>query len=114
MIRVLIGDASPLFRRGIAAVIQEEDDLELVGGTEGGKDLIPTAVQLDPDVIIYGMSALGTRGPDIIRTLHLQLPNAGVILFSDEDDEQLLFDAVKAGASAYLLKSASADEFAST
>ncbi len=114
MIRVLISDAYPLFRRGAGASIQEEDDMELVGETEDGQELLPLAIGLDPDVIVYGVSSLDARGPDVTRALHLQLPNTGVILMSDEDDEQMLFEAVKTGARAYLLKTTSAGEFVDT
>src|SRR5436190_12656653 len=104
MIRILVADASPLFRRGTAGTLGAEEDMEVVGEAQEGGQLLALATHLDPDVVVYGISSLDARSPDITRNLHLQLPNAGIILISDEDDEELLFEAVKTGVSAYLLK----------
>ena len=114
MIRVLVADVSPLFRRGAAGTLGAEEDMEVVGEAEEGGELLALATHLDPDVVVYGISSLDARSPDVTRSLHLQLPNAGIILISDEDDEELLFEAVKTGVSAYLLKTVPAEEFLST
>jgi DNA-binding NarL/FixJ family response regulator len=117
MIRVLMGDTSPLFLRGARATVEEQADMELAGAVAENQDLLTVAMLLNPDVIIYGTAqsngAAGTAH-DLTRALHLQLPNTAVILFSEEEDEEELFKAVKAGASAFLLKTTNTSEFLDT
>lgn len=114
MIRVLIADSSPLFRKGMCATIQEQSDMQVVGEAETADDLIHLATDLSPDVIICGINSADVGGPELTRSLHLRLPNSGVILFTDAEDEEQIFEAVKAGACAYLLKTTGAEELAST
>src|SRR3712207_1528538 len=98
MIRVLLGDTSPLFLRGARAAIREQDDMEIVGEVREGDDFPTLAVELDPDVIIYGTHQSGGRAHDLTRSLRLHAPNSRVVLFAEEEDEEVLFAAVKAGA----------------
>src|SRR4051812_32160156 len=114
MIRVLMGDTSPLFLRGARAAVQEQEDMEIVGEVTESRDFLTLAVDLDPDVIIYSTSQSNGTAHDLTRSLHLQLPNSAVILFSEEEDEEELFRAVKAGACAFLLRTTNADEFLET
>jgi len=114
MIRVLMGDTSPLFLRGARATLQEQEDIEIVGEVTESRDFLTVAVELDPDVIIYSTSQSNGAAHDLTRSLHLQLPNSAVILFSEEEDEDELFRAVKAGACAFLLRTTNADEFLET
>ena len=114
MIRVLMGDTSPLFLRGARAALQEQGDMEIVGEVPDSRDFLTVAVELNPDVIIYSTSQSNGAAHDLTRSLHLQLPNSAVILFSEEEDEEELFKAVKAGACAFLLKTTNADEFLDT
>jgi DNA-binding NarL/FixJ family response regulator len=114
MIRILMGDTSPLFLRGARASVQEQDDMEVVGEVTDKQDFLTVAVALNPDVIIYSTSQSNATAHDLTRSLHLQIPNSAVILFSEEEDEDELFKAVKAGACAFLLKTTNADEFLDT
>jgi DNA-binding NarL/FixJ family response regulator len=114
MIRVLMGDTSALFLRGARAAVQDQDDMELVGEVSENRDFLTLAVELNPDVIIYSTSQSNGAAHDLTRSLHLQLPNSAVVLFSEEEDEEELFKAVKAGACAFLLKTTNADEFLDT
>ena len=112
MIRVLMGDTSPLFLRGARATVQEQDDMEVIGEVTDSRDFLTVAIELNPDVIIFGTGQASSGTPhDLTRLLHLQLPNSGVILFSEEEDEDELFRAVKAGACAFLLKTTNTNEF---
>jgi DNA-binding NarL/FixJ family response regulator len=114
MIRVLFGDTAPLFLRGARASIEDQSDMELVGAATDGSDLLRLALEVNPDVIIYSLGQFEGHAPELTRTLHLRVPNAGVILFTEEENEEELFDAVKAGACAYLLKTTHDADFLST
>jgi DNA-binding NarL/FixJ family response regulator len=114
MIRVLFGDTAPLFLRGARASIEDESDMELLGVASNGDELLHMAMELSPDVIVYGLEQSDGQTHELTRTLHLRVPMAGVILFTEEEDEEEIFEAVKAGACAYLQKTTLAEDFLTT
>jgi DNA-binding NarL/FixJ family response regulator len=114
MIRILVADAYPLFRQGIRAVLGEVDDIEIVAEADKREDVIGYATTLNPDVVLCNSSVPGLNGLEVTRSLRLFQPNTGVVLMSTEEDEEFLFEAVKAGASAHVLRHAAPDELVET
>jgi DNA-binding NarL/FixJ family response regulator len=114
MIRVLVSDAYPLFRQGIRTVIGETPDIEIVGESEDPDEIVSVAIAINPEVAICDRSLPGAGGLDLTRRLRLHVPNTGVILISIEEDEEYLFEAMKAGASAHLLRQAAPNELLDT
>jgi DNA-binding NarL/FixJ family response regulator len=107
---VLIGDTYPLFRQGLRAVIEAAGDLEVVAEAGTGTEVLSLATTLNPDVAICDAQLPDIPGPDLTRRLRLVVPNLGVILMDVDEDAERLFEAVKAGASAYLRKTADPDD----
>jgi len=114
MVRVLVADAYPLFRQGIRSVLEAVDDIEIIAEADKREDVIAFATTLNPDVVLCDTSMPGVNGLEITRSLRLWQPNCGVILMTTEEDEEFLFEAVKAGASAHVLRQAAPDELIQT
>lgn len=103
-VRILIADAYPLFRQGLRATIASTSDLEVIAEADSGLEVLSLATALNPDVAICDANLPDIAGPELARRLRLIVPNLGVMLMDVDEDEERLFEAVKAGASAHLLK----------
>lgn len=112
-IRVLICDDHALFRRGLLMVVEEEDDLEVVAEAANGRDAIRLAAEHAPDVVLMDLRMPHVDGIAATKAILEQQPSAAVILLTVSDEEDDLFEAMKAGAAGYLLKEISIDEVAS-
>lgn len=109
-IRVLIADSLPLFRQGLKTAISGQPDMEVIGEADRGDEAIQKTIALTPDVLICDLNLPGLGGLDVARTVRLQQPNTGIALLAAEEAEEHLFEAVKAGARAYLLKTTRAED----
>jgi DNA-binding NarL/FixJ family response regulator len=103
MIRLLVAHRYPLIRVGLRALTLESDDMEVVGEAEQSAEVVRLAMALNPDVVICDINLPTAGGIEATRTLRLHMPNTWVILLAKTEDEENLFKAVKAGASAYVL-----------
>ncbi len=112
VIRVLIADDHALFRQALRAVLDGEPDLDLVGEASDGEEAIRMAEELAPDVVLMDVRMPNIAGIDAARRLKESLPSTKVVMLTVSDDEEDLFDAIKAGASGYLLKEINPDEVA--
>jgi DNA-binding NarL/FixJ family response regulator len=88
--------------------------MEVVADTDDSAEAIRLAKQLEPDIVVCGLKLHGAGGIEVTRNLRLHLPNTWIILMAKEEDEESLFKAVKAGASAYILDDTRADPFLDT
>ena len=111
-IRVLVVDDHALFRRGICEVLGEEEGIEVVGACEDGASAAAAAEQLVPDVVLMDVRMPGSGGIEATRRLAASLPSARVIVLTVSDEEEDLYEAIKAGAAGYLLKEVSIEEVA--
>ncbi len=111
-IRVMIADDQPLFRRGLNAVLQTEDGIEVVAEAEDGQEAIAKAEEFAPDVVLMDVRMPRVDGIEATRTIHEQVPTTKILMLTVSDDDQDLFEAIKAGASGYLLKEVSVEEVA--
>ena len=111
-VRVLIADDQPLFRRGLYVVLGTEDDIEVVGEAEDGYEAIAKCEELAPDVVLMDVRMPKVSGIEATRRIRTTSPSTRVLMLTVSDDEDDLFEAVKAGASGYLLKEISVDEVA--
>lgn len=107
VIRLLIVDDQPLIRRGLAMMLAAEDGLEVVGVAADGLEAIDQALATAPDVIIMDLQMPRASGVVATREITTQLPDARIVVLSTYDDDELVFEAIRAGAQAYLLKDAS-------
>jgi DNA-binding NarL/FixJ family response regulator len=111
-IRVVVVDDHELFRRGLTMLLGAEDDIEVVGEAGDGVAATELAAATAPDVILMDVRMPKGSGIEACATLKTIAPTARIIMLTVSDEEADLYDAVKNGASGYLLKQSSIDEVA--
>ena len=111
-IRVLIVDDHALFRRGLEMVLAEETDIELVGEASDGAEAVERAGEALPDVVLMDIRMPKSSGIEACRTMKEVSPSAKIVMLTISDEEEDLFEAIRAGASGYLLKDIPYDEVA--
>jgi DNA-binding NarL/FixJ family response regulator len=109
-IRVLIVDDHALFRRGLEMVLQGEPDIEVVGEGSDGHEAVEMARDLLPDVLLMDIRMPRRSGIEACSAIKESVPSAKIVMLTISDEEEDLFEAIKAGASGYLLKEISIDE----
>ena len=107
--RILIADDHPIVRSGVRKVLDAKPDLEVVAEAEDGAEAVEKALRDDVDLVILDVSMPRMTGIQAAAELNKRKPELRVLMLSMYDSEQFLFEALKAGASGYVLKS-SADE----
>jgi DNA-binding NarL/FixJ family response regulator len=111
-IRVLIVDDHALFRRGLIQVLLGEEGIEVVGEGEDGDDALVKAAEVAPDVVLMDVRMPRVSGIEATRRLSEQLPSTRILMLTVSDEEDDLYEAIKAGAAGYLLKEISIEEVA--
>jgi two-component system NarL family response regulator len=111
-VRVLVVDDQELFRRGLTMLLGVESDIEVVGEAGDGVRAAELAVELVPDVVLLDVRMPRRGGLETCVQIKEQIPNARIIMLTVSDEEADLYEAVKNGASGYLLKDSSIDEVA--
>jgi two-component system NarL family response regulator len=109
-IRVLIVDDHALFRRGLEMVLEEQGDIEVVGEGSDGNEAVEKAGDLLPDVVLMDIRMPRRGGIEACTAIKSAVPSAKIVMLTISDEEEDLFEAIKAGASGYLLKEISIDE----
>ncbi|NWG20888.1 MAG: response regulator transcription factor [Chloroflexi bacterium] len=112
MIRILLVDDQTLIRQGIATLLELEPDLEVVGAVGNGRAAIEAVERLRPDVVLMDIRMPEMDGVAATRELSRRFPDVGVIILTTFDDDEYVFEGLKAGARGYLLKDISSDEMA--
>ena len=112
LIRVLIADDQALFRRGLYVVLGTEDHIEVVAEAENGEEAIQKAQELAPDVVLMDVRMPRVNGIEAARAIRAEVPTTKILMLTVSDEEEDLFEAVKAGANGYLLKEISVEEVA--
>ena len=103
-IRILLADASRITTMGIKQVIEKETDMEIVGVAGDGEEAVAKTSELEPDVLIIEVDLPRLGGIKATQRVRRELPAVGVIILTAQDQEQILFEAIRAGAAAYLHK----------
>ncbi|MBA7683786.1 Transcriptional regulatory protein DegU [subsurface metagenome] len=109
-VKVLVVDDHTLFRRGITDILANEESLEVVGEGADGLEAIKKAKELAPDVILMDLNMPRCSGLDAIQALQAEMPQVNILVLTVSEMESDLFDAIKFGATGYLLKKAEPDE----
>jgi DNA-binding NarL/FixJ family response regulator len=104
-IRVLIADDHPMLREGVAAVIQLQSDMELVGEAENGAAAIECFRRLRPDVTLMDLQMPELNGVEAIKAIRAEFPKARIVVLTTYAGDAQALRALKAGAAGYLLKS---------
>jgi two-component system NarL family response regulator len=111
-IRVMICDDHALFRRGLIMVLESEDGIEVVGEAEDGEEAIARVEDLAPDVVLMDVRMPRVSGIEATRRIAEAVPATKILMLTVSDEEDDLYDAIKAGATGYLLKEISIEEVA--
>lgn len=109
-LRILLADDHGVLRAGLRALLNAEDDLEVIGEAADGAQALQMARRLEPDIVLMDISMPGTGGLEATRQLLAELPDAKVLLLTVHEDQSLLQDAIHSGASGYILKRAAESE----
>ncbi len=105
-IRILIADDHGVLRAGLCALLNAESSLEVVGEADTGEEAILLAKKLAPDIILMDLSMPGMGGIEATRRLMELQPAPHVLILTMHDDKGMLREAIRAGASGYILKRA--------
>jgi DNA-binding NarL/FixJ family response regulator len=108
--RLLLADDHALFREGLARLFAYEDDFDVVGEADNAAAAVETAQRLQPDLILMDVDMPNGGGIEATRRIKALLPETKVVMLTVHDDDETLFNAIKAGAQGYLVKSIHAAE----
>jgi Response regulator containing a CheY-like receiver domain and an HTH DNA-binding domain len=111
-IKVMIVDDHKVVRSGLGAFLQVYDDFDLIGEAASGKEAIEKCCMLDPDVVLMDLVMPEMDGAAATRAIRDKNPDIQVIILTSFKEDNLIEDALQAGAIGYLLKNVSADELA--
>jgi DNA-binding NarL/FixJ family response regulator len=109
-IRVLIADDHALFRRGLRTVLELDGDIVIVGEADDGMAAVEKAEATVPDIVLMDVRMPGVGGIEACRRIRWAVPETRIIMLTMSDEEDDLFEAIKAGASGYLLKDVPGEE----
>jgi two-component system NarL family response regulator len=113
-IRVLLVDDHALFRRGLRVTLDLEPDMTVVGESGDGADALQRADETLPDVVLMDVKMPRRGGIEACAAIKAAVPSAKIVMLTMSDDEGDLYEAIRAGASGYLLKDLPIDEVASS
>ena len=110
VIPILIVDDQALFREGLHTLLSVQPDFEVVGEAANGEEAIRLAVQYQPTVVLMDLRMPVMDGVTATRRLKATLPNCKVLVLTTFDDDENVFEGLRAGAVGYLLKDVSSDK----
>ena len=109
-IRLLLVDDHALVRKGLAALLATDSTFRVVGEARDGWEAVKKTAELKPDLVLMDISMPGMGGLEATRRISKSFPSTKVVILTISEDDQDLFDAIKSGASGYLLKKVQPDE----
>ena len=112
MIKVLLVDDQTLVRQGIRLLLEIEPDIQVVGQAADGRAALEQVEALQPDVVLMDVRMPEMDGVSATRALSVKHPEVKVIILTTFEDDETVFEGLKAGASGYLLKDISSEEMA--
>ncbi len=109
-VRILIADDHPVIREGLSAMLSSVEGFEVVGEAKDGQEVLDLALRLKPDVVLMDLRMPGMDGVQAMRLIHAQCESVRFIILTVYDNDEYIFEGIRAGASAYLLKDVSREE----
>ena len=103
-VKVLLADDKEIFREGLAKLLQEQEQIEVVSQCSNGKEAIKKAKESEPDVVLMDSNISDCGSKEAIQQINESCPGVKVAMLTDSKDEDKLFSAIEAGATGYLLK----------
>lgn len=108
-VRVVIADDHPVYREGLAGLIDTEEGLAVVGRASNGHEAIALVDSLEPDLLVLDLDMPELDGISALREISARTPGTAVLVLTMYGDDDAVFEAIKAGARGYLVKSADPD-----
>lgn len=109
MIKVLLADDQELIRQSLSFVMSKQEDIEMVGTAANGREALELVKEKRPDVVLLDIRMPEMDGVECTRRIKQEFPGIKVIILTTFDDDDYVFDALRYGASGYLLKGVSVD-----
>ena len=109
-IRLLLADDHPVVRDGIAAIVETQPDLEVVGEAGDGEEAVALALRHKPDIVLMDLRMPRMTGVEAIRQIKAKLPRTAVLILTTYDNDESILEGLQAGAQGYLLKASSRQE----
>jgi len=103
-IRIIIADDHAVVREGTRTLLEREDDMEVVGEAEDGKEAVNLIEKLKPDVAILDISMPKLNGIEVTRQIKPRFPSIAILILTSYDNDEYVFALLEAGAAGYLLK----------
>ncbi|MCP4360986.1 MAG: response regulator transcription factor [Chloroflexi bacterium] len=104
MMKVIICDDQAIIREGLELLLKLESEIEIVGLAPNGFEAVEMVEQESPDLVLMDLKMPGMNGVEATRRIRTQHPTVKVLVLTTYDDDEWVFDAIRAGASGYLLK----------
>jgi DNA-binding NarL/FixJ family response regulator len=108
--KVVICDDQAIIRDGLAMLLALERDIEVVGRAEDGAEAVDLVEREAPDLVLMDLKMPGMNGIEATRRIRDRYPEVAVLVLTTYDDDEWVFDAIRAGASGYLLKDTPREE----
>jgi len=108
--RVLVVDDHALFRKGVAGLLRDTEGFTVVGEARDGREAVAKAQALTPDVVLMDVYMPGMDGLEAARRITQAVPSVRIVMLTVSEEDRNLFEALKAGAHGYLLKSVEPEE----
>ena len=112
-LRILLADDHAVLRDGVRMVLESQTGFRVVGTADSGQDAVQLAEDLQPDIAVLDVAMPSMNGLEATRAIKERCPQTAVVILSMHDNEEYLREALRAGASAYVLKRAAAKELIS-
>ena len=109
-VRIVLADDHQIMRDGLAALLEKQREMEVLGQASDGRQVVQAARDLRPDVVIMDVSMPGMNGIEATRRITAELPQVKILCLSFQSDKRLVLAVLEAGASGYLLKDCAFDE----
>jgi two-component system NarL family response regulator len=106
----LIADDHQVVREGLSAILKTKEDIEVVGEARDGVEAVEKAREFKPDVILMDISMPRMNGVEATRRIKLEQPQIGIVVLTMYEEEEFIFDLVKAGATGYMLKNSDSSQ----
>jgi two-component system, NarL family, response regulator NreC len=109
-IRIVMADDHTMLRQGLKSLLAEEPDFQILGEAGDGLEAVKLVERLKPDVLVVDVMMPGMNGLEVTRQVHERLPDIKIIVLSMHAREAYVLEAIRNGASAYVLKDSQAND----
>ncbi len=110
MIRIVICDDQEIVCQGLRTILSHDNRIQVIGIVNDGQQAIEMAIKHQPDLILMDLKMPGMNGIQATQHIHQRFPQIKILILTTYDDDEWLFDAIRAGANGYLLKDTPAQQ----